>query len=303
MTTSSLHGRTCLVTGATSGVGEATALAMARAGARVILGCRTWARGEEVRRRLQARCPEAALELMAADLSDLRAVRAAASDVLSKNERIDVLINNAGVYHPGERRSSSQDGLEMTFAVNHLAHFLLTRMLLERLSASPSARVITVASEGYRDVELDFTDLQSEQCYDGDRAYDRSKRANVLFTQELARRMAGTGVTALCLHPGEFSTELFRHCTWYRRLFLRWTSRSPARMEGPMMRLICDPAAKELSGTYHVDDTMENLMTRDPAPARRLWQISETILGAICAIPGLPVASPPVVEDEGMGRR
>lgn len=277
----SLHGKTCLITGATSGIGEEMAFQLSRAGARVIVGCRTRARGERARQQLLARGATRPVELLVADLASLSAVRDAAARVVSRYEHLHLLINNAGVYHPGTVRSLTQDGLEATFAINHLAHFLLTERLCDLLVASAPARIVTVASEGHRDVSWDPSDLQGQHEYDGDVAYDRSKLANVLFTQELARRLAGTRVSATCVHPGEFWTDLFRHCDARQRHAIYADTIAPADRMELMMRVATDPTLDGVSGRYFVDDTSDDLSERDTESAQHLWKLSEELIEEI----------------------
>jgi len=207
MAEANLDGRTCLVTGATSGIGQATAVGLARKGARLILVARSASRGETSVAAVKAASGNESIELALADLASLDSVRALAVSILERAPSLHVLVNNAGVVNLA--RETTVDGLETTFAVNHLAHFLLSRLLLERLMASAPARVVNVASEGHRFGRIDLEDLQNERKkYSWMRVYGASKLANVLFTYELARRLEGTGVTANCLHPGAVATGL-----------------------------------------------------------------------------------------------
>ena len=202
-----LTGRRCVVTGATNGIGRATAHALAAMGATVVVHGRNAAAVEAVRRAITEATRNAQVTSAVADFSSLADVRRMAGE-LAAHGRIDVLVNNAGTMT--RSRKTTADGFEWQFAVNHLAPFLLTNLLLHTLEKSDSARIVTVASEAHRRATLAFDDLQSERTrYSGLRAYGASKLANILFTAELSRRLAGTSVTANCLHPGVVATNIF----------------------------------------------------------------------------------------------
>ena len=199
-----------MVTGASRGIGEATAAALAGMGAHVVLVCRDRERGEAALGEIRAGSGSEAVEVMIGDLSSQQQIRQLAADFRSKHDRLHVLINNAGTFEGG--RSETEDGLETTFAVNHLAPFLLTNLLLPVLVASEPSRIVTVSSTGHGyGTKINFDDLQGERRYRAGPAYSQSKLANVLFTYELARRLEGTGVTANCLHPGAVYTGLLRY--------------------------------------------------------------------------------------------
>jgi NAD(P)-dependent dehydrogenase (short-subunit alcohol dehydrogenase family) len=197
-------GRTAVVTGANSGLGYVTARELARRGARVVLGCRSEERGGAALERLRGEVPEASAELRRLDLADLASVRAFADDL--PDERIDVLVNNAGLM--AVPHALTADGFEMQFGVNHLGHFALTGLLLERLLAAEAARVVNVSSMAHLLANIDADDLNSERGYHAWVAYGRSKSANLLFTRELAGRAAPHGVTVAAAHPGYAATEL-----------------------------------------------------------------------------------------------
>jgi NAD(P)-dependent dehydrogenase (short-subunit alcohol dehydrogenase family) len=196
--TPSMTGKTVLITGGTGGIGKATAIGLARLGARVGIVGRDHARAEAAAADIRAKSGNPAVDVFAADLSSQAEVRRLAAEVLDAYPRLDVLVNNVGGFW--EHRHVTADGLERTFAVNHLAPFLLTGLLRERLVASRPARVVTVSSGAQSMGRIDFDDLQSERNYSGQRAYNQSKLANVMFTYELARRLEGTGVTATAVH-------------------------------------------------------------------------------------------------------
>lgn len=201
-----MAGKTCLVTGGTTGIGFVTARELARKGAAVSLVGRDRERGEAALHRLRQVAPQARVTYLPADLSDQAGVRRLADAVLGLHPRLDVLVNNAGGLF-GRRRLSA-DGIEMNFALNHLSYFLLTHLLMPALRAAAPARVVNVASAAHKGVSLDFDDLQGEERYDRWLAYKRSKLANIMFTYELARRLEGRDITANCLHPGFVATDI-----------------------------------------------------------------------------------------------
>jgi NAD(P)-dependent dehydrogenase (short-subunit alcohol dehydrogenase family) len=201
-----MHGKVCLITGATSGIGKATALGLARMGATVVMVGRDRARSEAVQSEIKAQSGNSAVDLLIADLSSQASIRQLARDFQQRYSQLHVLINNAGVYM--FRRKETVDGLEMTFAVNYLAPFLLTNLLLDMLKASAPARIVNVSSEAQAIGYIRINDLQSRRGYRGMRAYGQSKLALTMFGYELARRLAGTGVTVNSLHPGFVATNI-----------------------------------------------------------------------------------------------
>ena len=201
-----MTGRVCVVTGATRGIGRATAERLAELGATLVLVCRRLEDGENVAREITSAHGGRPALVVPADLSSQRSVREAAELIRAAHPRVHVLVNNAGLIP--KQRETTVDGLEMQFAVNHLAYFLLTNLLLDQLIDGAPSRVVSVSSGAHQGGRLDFGDLQSERRYDPVRVYGRTKLANVLFTYELARRLGGTGVTANCLHPGVVATKL-----------------------------------------------------------------------------------------------
>src|SRR5437763_8003497 len=204
---SSMHGKICMVTGANSGIGKATALALAQMGATVVMVCRDRARGEQARSEITTTSGNNAVDLLQADLSSQQSIRQLVEDFQHHYTHLHVLINNAGAAFPGRRRETV-DGVEMTFAVNYLAPFLLTNLLLDVLTASTPARIINVSSASHKSGYIQMDDLQGEKHNRSMRAYPQSKLAIVLFTYELARRLQGTGVTANCLDPGFVATNI-----------------------------------------------------------------------------------------------
>lgn len=281
-----LAGKTCLVTGASSGIGRETAAALAGKGAHVVLVCRDRKRGEAVRSEMSDRTGNDAIELMLADLSSQRQVRQLAAAFQSTHERLHVLVNNAGTFEGV--RSVTEDGLETTFAVNHLAPFLLTNLLLPVLIASAPSRIVTVSSTGHGyGTTIHFDDLQCERRYGAMRAYSQSKLANVLFTYELARRLEGTGVTANCLHPGGVNTKLLRYkgvagavvgtVLAIGRPFML----SPAQGAETSVYLSSALDVEGVTGAYFAKQSAarSSKVSYDEATMRRLWDVSAALTG------------------------
>ncbi len=280
-----MGGEVCVVTGATSGIGKATATALARLGAQVVLVGRDRGRAEATAADLTA-AGASPPRLEIADLASMAQVRALAGR-LGALERIGVLVNNAGLMS-GQRRVTA-DGFDEVFAVNHLAPFLLTSLLLGQLTAA-SARVITVTSDAHAAARLDLDDPQLERGWDGWRAYANSKLANILFTRELARRLAGTGVTANCAHPGMVRTRFGREARLPMRAAVtlaRPFMRSPQRGASTIVYLATSPEVAGATGGYYVKRQRRepSAAARDDAAARRLWQLSEELTGLAPAPP------------------
>ena len=270
-----------LVTGASSGIGRATAVGLARHGARVLLVGRNPARCEAALAAVRA-AGGASAQILRADFSSLDGVRKLADDVLARTERLDVLVNNAATVVMG--RSVTTDGYETQFAVNHLSYFLLTGLLLPRLRAKTPTRIVNVASDSHVSAPIDLDDLQNERRYSVFRVYGQSKSANILWTQELARRLGGAGVTANCLHPGTIRTNLGRGNGVALDLFQRAISlfmKSPDTGAETSIYLATSPDVAEVSGRYFANSREKAPAPHatDPAVARRLWQISEELVG------------------------
>lgn len=251
-------------------------------GATVALVCRNRKRAEAARAEIRAATGNAAVEILLADLSSQAEIRRLAQELLDRYPQIHVLINNAGVLN--RKRMTTVDGIETVFAVNHLAYFLLTHLLLERLIASESARIINVASQAHRWGNLDFNDLQNARGYRAMQVYGQSKLCNILFTRELARRTAGTGVTVNCLHPGGVATGLGWNNGWWAVLIakaLQPFSRTPEQGADTAVYLATSPAVAAVSGKYFSDrrEIQPSLAAQDDEAARRLWQISAELTG------------------------
>jgi NAD(P)-dependent dehydrogenase (short-subunit alcohol dehydrogenase family) len=273
--------KTVVVTGATEGIGLVTAKEIAKRGARVVIVGRnpekTKGRAEEVK----AFAGHDRVEFALADFSKQSSIRALGKDLRSRLDRLDVLVNNAGAIN--EVRQTTEDGYELTFAANHLGYFLLTEELIELLKKSAPARIVNVASEAHRGGSMNFDDLQGEKSFSGFKAYNQSKLANILFTRELAKRLAGTGVTANCLHPGVIASGFGRNSEgWIGALartfsFLLSTPESGAKTQ---IFLATSEAVEGVTGKYF-DSCKEKTPSknaRNDADAARLWEISEKLV-------------------------
>ncbi len=277
----SADGKVCVVTGASSGIGRAASIALARLGATVVLVCRDRGRGEAALAEVAAAATTGQPSLELADLSSLDQVRDVAGR-LAELDRIDVLVNNAGQVI-GSRQLTA-DGIEHTLALNHLAPFLLTNLLLARLESSAPARVVTVASTAHHGARLDLADLQLERRYLPMLAYANSKLANILFTRELARRLNGTGVTATCLHPGTVNTRFGQTGSTWLRLGLVVAGpflRSPESGASTVIYLAASPEVTDQSGGYYVGRKRRapSAAARDDHLARQLWDASARLTG------------------------
>ncbi|TAN07974.1 MAG: SDR family oxidoreductase [Rhodanobacteraceae bacterium] len=284
-----LAGKTILVTGATNGIGLEAAVVFARAGATTLITGRNRARIDAALTGIRQRSGSNCVEGLHADFTSQASVRKLAAEVLARCPRLDVLVNNAGSVNPA--RTLTGGGIETTFAVNHLAPFLLTNLLLERIAASAPARIVNVASVAHTRGTLDFDDINFDHDYRIMRAYSRSKLANVLFTRELAKRLAGTGVTVNCLHPGTVATGIWGHGApdshWKRALFAIVMAPAKAFMLTPelgaqtIVYAATSPELADRTGMY-----LEKNLPKQPAPlalddelARRLWDTSAAMTG------------------------
>src|SRR5437660_3449651 len=278
-----MAGRTVLVTGGTGGIGKATAIGLATMGARVGITGRVLARAEQAAADIRAASGNPAVDVFAADMSSQAEVRRLAAAVLDAYPRLDVLVNNVGGFWA--HRQPTADGLERTFALNHLAPFLLTNLLLGRLMASAPARVVTVSSGEQARGRMDFDDLQGARDYSGQRAYSQSKLANVMFTNELARRLEGTEVTANSLHPGVVRTNFgaedqagfFAVMGGVVRPFLK-TATQGAQTS---IYLASSPDLDGVSGQFFANRKPKtaNKLAYDTGMTARLWQVSADLVG------------------------
>ncbi|WP_395815854.1 SDR family oxidoreductase [Archangium minus] len=284
MTSGYMQEKVCLITGATSGLGLESARALASQGATVVLSGRDKGRGEAALAEVRRTVPNAKLDLMLADLTSLTSVRKLAEDFQRKYSRLDVLLNNAGLII--DRRKVTPDGFEATFATNHLAHFLLTNLLLDLLKSSGASRVVNVSSEAHRMGSLNFLDdLQAERGgYSGTRAYGNSKLANILFTRGLKRRLEGTKVTTNSLHPGVVrsgfglnSEGLFKHLVKLAAPFML-SAEDGARTS---VYLAASPEVEGVSGRYFIKRKVakESKAAQSDEAAEKLWQKSTELTG------------------------
>ncbi len=280
--TRSMAGKTCIVTGGTSGIGEAAALALAGKGAEVAILCRSKERGEATRKRIESETGRACVRLFDGDMERLDDMRRVAGEMREALPRIDVLLNNAGVTMLG--RSETPDGFETTFAVNHLAPFLLTHQLLPRILETPGARIVNTASGAHKFARFDLDDLQSEREYSTMRVYGASKLANMLFTTELARRLAGRDIGIWSLHPGAVSTRLGANNGGIAKVLLPLLSlffKTPEQGARTSVHLCSAPRIDAPNGTYFVNErpARTSALARDAEAARRLWEESERMVG------------------------
>jgi len=288
-----LSGKVAIVTGANSGMGLETARELARKNATVVLACRSRERGGRAIESLRAGIPAARAELMQLDLASLASVRAFARGFRASHDRLDILVNNAGVLLAPH--STTEDGFERHFGVNHLGHFALTGLLIDRLLATDPSRIVTVSSRGCAGGGVDFAKLTEDrrETYSAPRAYGRSKLANLLFTHELQRRLEGRGTIAVAAHPGGAATDLGRHMSDHRAYrailpLLTWLSQTPAEGARPILRAATDPDATGgqfygprgrlgMRGSPVVVQSPPH--SHDESLARRLWEVSEELTG------------------------
>jgi retinol dehydrogenase 14 len=282
-----MRGKTCIVTGANSGIGKETALGLARMGASVVLVCRNAEKGRAALADIQRESGSSKLDLLIADISSQASVRALAAQILEKYPRVDVLINNAGTAI--SKRALSVDGIEMTIAGNHLGAFLLTLLLLDRLKASAPSRIVNVSSEAQRRARLDMDDIQFERRkYSGIAAYGQSKVLMNSCTFELARSLEGTGVTANCLHPGVVATNIWHSGEADQSLFFKVLVRifKPFMLDSKKgaevsLYLATSPDVANVTGQYFVKSKLAppNPIERDPKVSAEIWQWSEKMTG------------------------
>jgi len=277
-----MNGKVCLVTGATAGIGEVTAHALAKKGGTVVIIGRNLERCKDTMVRIRRDTHNPAVDYLVADLSSQADVRRVASEFKAKYNRLDVLVNNAGGFFG--RRQESVDGIELTWALNHLNYFLLTQLLLDTILASAPARVINVSSNSHLGGKINFDDLQAERGYFGWRAYAQSKLANVLHAYELARRLDGSRVTVNALHPGFVATRfagnngmLYRYGMKIAHLF----ALTPEQGARTSIYLASSEQVEGVTGKYFVDEkpSSSSPASYDEQVARRLWEVSTEMVG------------------------
>ena len=277
-----MHGKTVVITGATSGIRESAAFELARRGADLALLCRSTSRGEDTKKRIEAEVGRPCVRLFEADFERLDDVRSVATRLAQELPKIDVLLNNAGVTML--RREETADGFEKTFGVNHLAPFLLTQSLLPKILENPGARIVNVASEAHRFARFDLDDLQSNRRYSSMRVYGASKLANILYTNELARRVEGRDIGVWSLHPGAVATRLGANNGGIAKILLPVLAlffRTPDQGAETSIYLCSDPDIKALNGSYFADKRTKktSALARDAEAAARLWSESEKLVG------------------------
>ncbi|XP_068459486.1 retinol dehydrogenase 13-like [Clinocottus analis] len=284
----SMEGKTVLITGGNTGIGKETAVDLAKRGARVLLACRDMDRANKAAEEVKKRSGNDNVIVKKLDLASLKSVRQLARDVLASEERLDVLINNAGIMSCPKWQT--EDGFEMQFGVNHLGHFLLTNCLLDLLKKSAASRIVTVSSLAHERGEISFDDIHHDKDYLPRKSYAQSKLANVLFTRELANKLQGTGVTTYSLHPGIIRTELGRHFLptlplWKRVVFtpLKFLIKTPT--EGAQTTIYCavEESLQNESGLYYSDCAPKTAAPQglDDEAAKKLWDLSASMVGLI----------------------
>ena len=277
-----MRAKTVVITGGTSGIGEVAAVALAKLGARIVLVARDKSRGDATLARLRDSGPDVAHSVHFADLLRLAEMKRVAAEIAAREPRIDVLINNAGAMFA--KRRLTEDGLERTFALNHMAYFVMAAGLRERLVASGPARIINTASAAHQGATLDFDDLQSAKSFGARKAYGQSKLCNILFTRELARRLQGTRVTANCLHPGFVATRFGDQSGGLMSPLIRlakFFAISPAEGAETIIYLASSPDVRETTGQYFYKSapTIPSPAAQDDRSALLLWQRSAALAG------------------------
>jgi retinol dehydrogenase-12 len=280
MTPQNLRGKVCLLTGATRGIGRAAADALAETGLTLVLVGRDRLRVEETVRAVASMAGAGPVEGLVADLSLGSEVHRLAREFRARHKRLDVLVNNAGAIFT--RREETAEGTEKTVALNHLGYFVLTLELLDLLKASAPSRVVNVSSDAHRGMRLDFGDLENRKSYSGLRVYGQSKLMNLLFTDELARRLAGSNVTVNALHPGVVATGFGQNTPGLFNSLVRLAApfmRSPQKGAQTLVYLATSPEVEGVTGKYFQDSKQSHSSpaARDPEAARRLWEASERL--------------------------
>jgi len=271
----SINGKICLITGATSGIGKATAIELARRGAHVVYTARNLEKARIVKEEIISKTQNSNIEFFACELSSFGSIKTFVDNFKSKYSRLDVLINNAGLWEA--QRKLSKDGIELTFAVNYLAPFLLTNLLLDLLVKSAPSRIINVSSELHRKGTIDFDDLESKKRYNGMKAYYNSKLAIILFTKELARRLQGSGVSANIAHPGLVKTDIYRSLPYLVKQFIfLFGAITPEEGAITSVYLAASEEVSNISGEYFARGKVSKSSDEsyDVEKAEKLWDVS-----------------------------
>ncbi|XP_061193157.1 retinol dehydrogenase 12-like [Saccostrea echinata] len=277
-----LDGKTVIITGCNTGIGKETAIDLAGRGARVIMACRDKSRGEKALSDVIERTESKQVVLKILDLASLESIRKFANDFNKSEPRLDILLNNAGIMMCPYMKTA--DGFEIQLGTNHLGHFLLTNLLLDKIKKSAPARIINVSSLAHTFADkINFDDINSEKSYSRMQAYAQSKLANILFSRELSRRLKGTGVTVNSLHPGSIVTELGRYIPGYSFLWPLLTLTCKTPREGAQTNIYCavDESLNNVTGKYFSDCAVkgESKAAQDDEAARRLWEVSAQMVG------------------------
>ncbi len=270
-----LKDKNAIITGATSGIGRITALAIAEKGARLVLPVRNMAKGEELKQEIGEKTGNTSVELISCHLDSLESIRQFAEEYKQKHDTLHLLVNNAGTWEV--KRRESEDGIEMNFAVNHLAPFMLTYLLLDTIKASAPARIVNVSSSAHKQTKMNFDDLEGKKRWSSMRSYGQGKLANILFTRKLAKDLEGTGVTANCLHPGVVSTRLFDKMPLVFRKIFGLFMITPDKGAETSIYLAASPEVEGVSGGYFVKkkQARPTRHAMDMDVAERLWEVSE----------------------------
>lgn len=280
----SMKNKTVIITGANCGLGKATAIELAKRGARVILACRDREKAQKALIDIRSKSKNGVLKVLELDLSSFESIEKFSEEFLISEERLDVLINNAGIFQCPFLKT--KEGFEMQFGVNHLGHFYLTKLLLEKLKQSAPSRIVIVSSALYKRGEIDLENLNSEKSYNKSAAYKNSKMANVLFSRELAKRLKGTGVSVYAVSPGMVWTNLGRHIniTWWKMILLApiaWLYiRTPYQGCQTIIHCAVSEEVDNESGLYYRNCEKEDIVpvARDDTLARKLWDVSEELI-------------------------
>lgn len=274
-----LKNKTAIITGATSGIGRVTALAIAREGARLVLPVRNIEKGKALKDEIEKETGNASVEIMHCNLASLDSVRQFAEDFRKKFDSLHLLVNNAGLWEA--KRKESDDGIEMNFAVNHLAPFLMTNLLLDIIKKSAPARIISVASTAHKYGKMRFNDLEGKKSWGSMQSYAQSKLANILFTRRLAKELDGSGVTANCLHPGVVNTQLFSKLPGFIQKVSSFFMITPEKGAQTSIYLATSPDVENITGEYFDKRKIAKTTAhaRDMQVADTLWEVSKEYCG------------------------